>query len=83
MQHSSDGKTHFTNEFRNEPLISVFQDAWPKLLAKLRGMCREEHRALGKQTTQGLSPALQKTAKRWPQAAFGLAQQQLLSFGIC
>lgn len=53
-QHCSSVKGFFTNKFRNEPEIPVFQEKqWSKLMTKLRGKYREANRASGKAAVEG------------------------------
>lgn len=53
-QYCSAVKGFFTNKFRNEPDITVFQDnQWKKLMTKLKGKYREANRVSGKPAVQG------------------------------
>ena len=53
-QYCSSVKGFFTNKFRNEPEITVFQDKqWKKLMTKLRGKYREANRVSGKPAVEG------------------------------
>jgi len=48
---SSSVKAYFTNKFRTELAIPVFQkQQWAKLREKLKGLCRESNRSKGKPT---------------------------------
>jgi hypothetical protein len=53
-QYCSSVKAFFTNKFRNEPSIPIFQDQqWKQLRDKLRGKYREGNRKTGKPMTEG------------------------------
>lgn len=53
-QYCSSVRTFFTDKFRNDPIIPVFQvEQWKKLKSNLRGKYREENRASGKPSVTG------------------------------